>query len=109
MPCGIGQLTSLQTLSLFVVSKEDHAASSSKHCGRLAELNKLNNLRGELCIKNLAWVTDATSEAKIANLKEKQHLSSLKLSWDSRDNNVTFVSNDENLLEGLQPHLLQKS
>uniref|UniRef100_A0A2N9GA38 Rx N-terminal domain-containing protein n=1 Tax=Fagus sylvatica TaxID=28930 RepID=A0A2N9GA38_FAGSY len=104
MPCGIGRLTSLQTLSLFVVSKEDHAASSSKHCGGLAELNKLNNLRGELCIKNLAWVTDATSEAKATNLKEKQHLRSLELSWDSEDNNGTYVSDDENLLEGLQPH-----
>uniref|UniRef100_A0A2N9FMZ9 NB-ARC domain-containing protein n=1 Tax=Fagus sylvatica TaxID=28930 RepID=A0A2N9FMZ9_FAGSY len=40
----LGQLTSLQTLPLFVVSK-DLEASSSKHCGGLAELNKLNNLR----------------------------------------------------------------
>uniref|UniRef100_A0A2N9G008 Rx N-terminal domain-containing protein n=1 Tax=Fagus sylvatica TaxID=28930 RepID=A0A2N9G008_FAGSY len=103
MSYGIGQLTSLQTLPLFVVTK-DLEASSSKHCGGLAELNKLNNLRGKLCIKNLAWVTDATSEAKTANLKEKRHLSSLKLSWDSQDNNATFVSDDENLLESLQPH-----
>uniref|UniRef100_A0A2N9H1Y4 NB-ARC domain-containing protein n=1 Tax=Fagus sylvatica TaxID=28930 RepID=A0A2N9H1Y4_FAGSY len=103
MPCGIGQLTSLQTLPLFVVSK-DLKASSAKHCGGLAELNKLNNLRGELSIKNLAWVRDATLEAKAANLKEKRHLRSLKLSWDSADNNETYVSKDENLLEGLQPH-----
>uniref|UniRef100_A0A2N9F1P7 Disease resistance R13L4/SHOC-2-like LRR domain-containing protein n=1 Tax=Fagus sylvatica TaxID=28930 RepID=A0A2N9F1P7_FAGSY len=47
MPYGIGQLTSLQTLPLFVVSK-DLKASSSKHCGGLAELNKLNNLREKL-------------------------------------------------------------
>uniref|UniRef100_A0A2N9FNW9 Rx N-terminal domain-containing protein n=1 Tax=Fagus sylvatica TaxID=28930 RepID=A0A2N9FNW9_FAGSY len=108
MPCGIGQLTSLQTLPLFVVSK-DLKASSSKHCGGLAELNKLNNLRGELCIKNLAWVTDATLEAKAANLKEKRHLRSLELSWDSKYNNDTYISNDENLLEGLQPyHTLKK-
>uniref|UniRef100_A0A2N9IVP7 Rx N-terminal domain-containing protein n=1 Tax=Fagus sylvatica TaxID=28930 RepID=A0A2N9IVP7_FAGSY len=31
MPCGLGKLTSLQTLTLFVVSKEDPTASS-KHC-----------------------------------------------------------------------------
>jgi hypothetical protein len=49
-------------------------------------------------------VTDATSEAKAANLKEKRHLRSLELSWDSEDNNDTYVSDDENLLEGLQPH-----
>uniref|UniRef100_A0A2N9GAM0 Rx N-terminal domain-containing protein n=1 Tax=Fagus sylvatica TaxID=28930 RepID=A0A2N9GAM0_FAGSY len=103
MPYGIGQLNSLQTLPLFVVSK-DLAASSSKHCGGLGELNKLNNLRGKLCIKNLAWVTDATSEAKAANLKEKRHLRSLELSWDLEDNNDTYVFDDENLLEGLQPH-----
>ena len=52
MPYGIEQLNSLQTLPLFVVSK-DLEASSSKYCGGLAELNKLNNLRGELYIKNL--------------------------------------------------------
>ena len=49
MPSGLGQLTSLQTLTLFVVSKGP--ASSSKHCGGLAELNKLNDLRGKLEIK----------------------------------------------------------
>uniref|UniRef100_A0A7N2N2M1 Uncharacterized protein n=1 Tax=Quercus lobata TaxID=97700 RepID=A0A7N2N2M1_QUELO len=52
MPCGLGQLTSLQTLTLFVVSKDP--VGSSKHCGGLVELNKLNDLRGKLEIKNLA-------------------------------------------------------
>ena len=103
MPCGLGQLTSLQTLLLFVVSKE-LAAFSSKRCGGLVELNKLNNLRGELCIKNLAWVKDATSEAKAANLKEKQHLRELELSWDWEHNDGAYVCNDENLLDNLQPH-----
>uniref|UniRef100_A0A2N9FZJ5 NB-ARC domain-containing protein n=1 Tax=Fagus sylvatica TaxID=28930 RepID=A0A2N9FZJ5_FAGSY len=109
-------LNSLQTLPLFVVSKDLEASPSkhcagltelnkpSKHCAGLTELNKLNNLRGELCIKNLAWVTDATSEAKSANLKEKRHLRSLELSWDWEDNNNTYVFDDANLLEGLQPH-----
>ena len=59
MPHGLGQLTSLQTLTLFVVSKDP--VGSSKHCGGLAELNKLNDLRGKLEIKNLAWVKDASS------------------------------------------------
>jgi hypothetical protein len=84
MPCGLGKLTSLQTLTLFVVSKEDPTAcSSSKHCGGLAELNKLD-LRGELEINNLEWVKDATSETKAANLKEKKHLNKLVLRWNPR-------------------------
>ena len=77
MPCGLRQMTSLQTLTLFVVSKG--SLGSSKHCGGLVELNKLNDLRGKLEIKNLAWVKDATPEFKVANLKEKEHLSELRL------------------------------
>nr|XP_023892159.1 putative disease resistance protein RGA3 [Quercus suber] len=101
MPCGLGQLTSLQTLSLFVVSKDP--IGSSKHCGGLAELNKLNDLRGSLKITNLELVKDAISETKAANLKEKQHLSRLSLIWNSWHDDVTNASDDENLLDGLQP------
>ena len=96
MPYGLGQLTSLQTLSSFVVSKDP--IGSSKHCGGLAELNKLNDLRGKIEIKNLELVKDAISETKAANLKEKQHLSDLSLRWNSG-----LAGDDENLLDGLQP------
>ena len=101
MPCGLGQLTSLQMLPLFVVSK-DPAAFSSKHFGGLFELNKLNNVRGELCVKNLEGVNAV--EAKAANLKDKQNLRNLKLSWNWEGNDGVDVCNEENLLEGLQPH-----
>ena len=101
MPCGLGQLTSLQMLPLFVVSK-DPAAFSSKHSGGLFELNKLNNVRGELCVKNLEGVNAV--EAKAANLKDKQNLRNLKLSWNWEGNDGVDVCNEENLLEGLQPH-----
>ena len=67
MPPGIGQLTSLQGLPLFIVNKE-------LTCAGFPELNKLNNLRGELSIKIKVRVEDATSEAEAANLKDKQHL-----------------------------------
>uniref|UniRef100_A0A2N9HJ32 Uncharacterized protein n=1 Tax=Fagus sylvatica TaxID=28930 RepID=A0A2N9HJ32_FAGSY len=103
MPCGLGQMTYLQTLPLFVISK-DRGTSSSKHCGGLAVLNKLNNLRGELRIENLSWVKDATSESKAANLKEKRHLRVLELIWNCEDNNGSDVHDAENLLEGLHPH-----
>uniref|UniRef100_A0A2N9FAP2 Rx N-terminal domain-containing protein n=1 Tax=Fagus sylvatica TaxID=28930 RepID=A0A2N9FAP2_FAGSY len=103
MPCGLGKLTSLQTLTFFVVSKEDPTAcSSSKHCGGLAELNKLD-LRGELEINNLEWVKDATSETKAANLKEKKHLNKLVLRWNPRVRGRE-ISEDEISLNGLQPH-----
>ncbi|XP_050261363.1 disease resistance protein RGA2-like isoform X2 [Quercus robur] len=104
MPCGLGQLTSLQALNLFVVSK-----GSSKHCGGLAELNKLNDLRGKLEIKNLAWVKDASSEFKAANLKEKQHLSELELIWNLEGDYAVDTCDDENSMDGLQPHQSLKS
>ena len=102
MPFGLGQLT-LHTLPLFVVSK-DPVVSSSKHCGGLAELKMLDKLRGELHIKNLAWLKNATAEIRDANLGAKQHLIVLKLSWDSEGIDDTHVHDDENSLEGLQPH-----
>ncbi|KAK9989348.1 hypothetical protein SO802_029587 [Lithocarpus litseifolius] len=104
MPCGLGQLTSLQTLNLFVVSK-----GSSKHCGGLAELSKLNDLSGKLEIKNLGRVKDATLEFKAANLKEKQCLSELKLWWNPEGDDGVDASDDENSMDDLQPHESLKS
>ncbi|KAF2319497.1 hypothetical protein GH714_016447 [Hevea brasiliensis] len=50
MPRGIGQLTSFENLSTFMVAKDN---SVSKHSGRLGELRDLNNLGGYLEIMNL--------------------------------------------------------
>ncbi|KAL4601070.1 hypothetical protein ACB092_11G245400 [Castanea dentata] len=98
MPLGLGQLTSLQVLPWFVVNKE-------LTCGGLPELNKLNNLRGELSIRIKVLVKDATSKAKDANLKDKQHPRKLKLSWDDElGKDVAGVCEDENLMESLCPH-----
>uniref|UniRef100_A0A7N2R0U5 Rx N-terminal domain-containing protein n=1 Tax=Quercus lobata TaxID=97700 RepID=A0A7N2R0U5_QUELO len=69
------QLTSLRVLPLFIVNKECT-------CAGLPKLNKLNNLRGELSITIKVRVKDATSKAKAANLKDKQHLRKLELIWD---------------------------
>ncbi|KAK9989472.1 hypothetical protein SO802_029711 [Lithocarpus litseifolius] len=107
MPRELGQLTSLQTLTLFVVSKDP--VGSSKHCGGLAELNKLNDLRGKLVIKNLARLKDATPEFKAANLKEKQRLSELKLRWNPEGDDGVDASDDENSIDSLQPHESLKS
>ncbi|GLT54164.1 hypothetical protein SLA2020_273860 [Shorea laevis] len=78
---GLGQLTNLQTLSKFVV----HSGSSNS--SDLQELNGLNKLRGELEITNVGHGKGVASECLAANLKEKQHLHSLKLQW-SREGDV---------------------
>ena len=64
MPRELGQLTNLRMLSTFVVH-------SGSHFGGLQELNGLQNLRGELAIKNLGHGKSVMSEYKAANLKEK--------------------------------------
>ncbi|KAK9016445.1 hypothetical protein V6N11_078944 [Hibiscus sabdariffa] len=95
MPRGIGKLTLLQTLSMFVVDKD---GSHGDAAADLSELSGLNNLRGQLNIKNLGFVKDAKEKFKAVNLKGKQHLQSLFLEW-SGDN-----EDEEKSLEDLQPH-----
>ncbi|KAJ9169399.1 hypothetical protein P3X46_017601 [Hevea brasiliensis] len=110
MPPRIGQLTSLENLSVFMVAKD---GSVSKHSGGLCELHDLNNLRDVLRIMNLRYVKNPASEFEAANLKEKQHLQTLRLSWklgNPYDNNSDSGSNDveneeEISLEELRPHL----
>ncbi|XP_017629252.2 putative disease resistance protein RGA4 [Gossypium arboreum] len=93
MPRGIGKLISLETLSMFVVDK------NGSHGGAdLSELRGLNNLKGQLEIRNLGFVKNAKEKFKAANLKEKQHLRSLDLIWNGGN------GDDEKSLEDLQPH-----
>ncbi|KAE8038722.1 hypothetical protein FH972_011200 [Carpinus fangiana] len=100
MPCGLGQLNNLRTLSKFVV----HSGSHSKHCGGLQELNGLNKLRGRLEIRNLGHGKGVALEYKTANLKEKQHLHYLSLRWSSEgDVSDCDVVDDKMPLEGFQP------
>ncbi|TYH46932.1 hypothetical protein ES332_D11G374800v1 [Gossypium tomentosum] len=93
MPRGIGKLTSLETLSMFVVDTDGPHGGAD-----LSELRLLNNLRGKLIITNLGFVKNAKEKFKAANLKEKQHLSSLVLLGGGRNDD------DEKSLEDLQPH-----
>ncbi|KAG5227346.1 disease resistance protein [Salix suchowensis] len=98
MPFGMGQLTCLRKLSMFIVGKEE-----GRHIG---ELERLNNLAGELEITGLFNVKNLT-EARSVNLKLKTALLSLTLSWpqcyvsytDSPPNNEV-----EEVLGALQPH-----
>ncbi|XP_031286094.1 putative disease resistance protein RGA3 [Pistacia vera] len=93
MPYGLGCLSNLQTLSLFVVSQ-----IKREHNG-IEELNGLNNLRGKLNIKNLKY----EENGKLANLEGKRFLQSLILDW-GRTNDGEVQGSDEVVLEGLKPH-----
>ncbi|XP_065629073.1 putative disease resistance protein RGA1 [Quercus suber] len=109
MPNGLGQLTNLQTLSRFVII-EGRIDSVPRNYGELKELNRLNELRGNLSIVSLKQVKDAPLEYKDANLKEKQCLDRLDLKWVEEDiNEKGAVGYDDMSLEALQPHINLKA
>ncbi|KAL6313308.1 hypothetical protein AAG906_002790 [Vitis piasezkii] len=88
MPCGIGELTLLQTLrnSLLEIGegiKDDH------EIGRLSELKGLNNLKGELIISKIKF-------------KGEKYVQSLRLEWWYRG--AQSSEDCESPMEGLQPH-----
>ncbi|PIA30659.1 hypothetical protein AQUCO_05400038v1 [Aquilegia coerulea] len=97
MPLGLGQLTSLQTLSVFVVGRDRIGC-------KLNELHSLRHLRGKLTIKNLENVVNARDSAD-ANLMEKPNLEELKLVWNEKL--VEVIPREEidfDVLETLQPN-----
>ncbi|CAN0890306.1 Putative disease resistance protein RGA3 [Linum grandiflorum] len=123
MPVGLGKLTRLEKLTWYVVGND---SSGSKHIGGLDELQRLNNLRGDLNIVNLRHLRDqrrssppslAFKIGAAANLKGKLLLESLALNWGD-GNTRTEVGEwveclkepeedaewDECLLESLEPY-----
>ncbi|WRX29262.1 zinc finger protein [Theobroma cacao] len=74
LPKGLGELTSLQTLSRFIVNSFSTAAT-------LNELRDLDDLGNYLSIENLDDVKNVELESMEANLKTKKRLQSLKLDW----------------------------
>ncbi|XP_042487834.1 putative disease resistance protein RGA3 isoform X2 [Macadamia integrifolia] len=103
MPCGLGQLASLQTLGYFIVgdSNDRRKRSLKKVMGGLGELHGLNQLQGFLCIDGLGNVRDAR-DAEEAKLKDKSELQSLKLCWLTECSRLPLE--DEQVFENLQPH-----
>ncbi|KAM7461483.1 hypothetical protein LguiA_029604 [Lonicera macranthoides] len=104
MLIGVGQLTNLRTLPFFTVNR-------GRGC-HIEELRSLDNLSGDLTILGLEHVKNY-GEAKYANLSKKSHLRALRFCWaiprltmqfrnDESINNK--VCNDEDVLEGLEPH-----
>ncbi|KAK2976969.1 hypothetical protein RJ640_020186 [Escallonia rubra] len=98
---GIGQMTCLQTLPCFVVSRD-------KGC-QIEDLGGLNNLKGELKIYGLEDVR-TTEEAKKANLLKKSRINALQFHWSGgeEENTSEVVPEEKNthehVLEGLTPH-----
>ncbi|KAL7233944.1 hypothetical protein ACSBR1_017532 [Camellia fascicularis] len=95
MPLGIGKLVSLQTLSNFIVTKNNGQ--------RLRELGNLIYLQGKLCLSGLQNVVVPLA-AREANLNDKKALDVLSMEWsvnsdDSRDGRV-----ETEVLDMLQPH-----
>ncbi|XVF29611.1 hypothetical protein REPUB_Repub15cG0136900 [Reevesia pubescens] len=90
---GIGALTNLQTLPRFNVSTE-------RSCG-IGELAYLSELGGELTLVNLQKVRNK-EEAREAKLMEKKKLDKLKYEW--KYGGIEDCCNDEEVLEGLEPH-----
>ncbi|XP_038975750.1 putative disease resistance RPP13-like protein 1 [Phoenix dactylifera] len=99
MPQRIGKLTSLRTLSRFIVSSEDGC--------KVGELEDLN-LRGDLCISKLENVVDET-DAQEANLSRKR-IDNLKLQWSDAVNPTAQQggSDCEGVIAGLRPHITLK-
>uniref|UniRef100_A0A2N9G0K8 Uncharacterized protein n=1 Tax=Fagus sylvatica TaxID=28930 RepID=A0A2N9G0K8_FAGSY len=99
-PKDIGRLTSLQTLPFFTVNPDAGCS--------LEELGHLNQLSGELDIYNLEHVRDNV-EAKSANLAKNAKIYKLGFHWKVDRYHCDFSNEDEEVLEGLQPHQNLKS
>ncbi|KAF7112356.1 hypothetical protein RHSIM_RhsimUnG0237500 [Rhododendron simsii] len=95
MPPKIGKLTSLLTLSNFIVRQGNGST--------INELGSLIQLRGTLCISGLENVENVM-DAKRANLKDKQHLDVLLMKWSNISDNSPKTSVDSEVLDMLRPH-----
>ncbi|XP_034896098.1 putative disease resistance protein RGA4 [Populus alba] len=103
MPRGIGKLTSLQTLSCFVVAKK--SSSKSEIIGGLDELRRLNELRGrlEIIVKGCDGGS-CLSEFEGAKLIDKEYLQSLTVWWDPKLDSDSDIDLYDKMLQSLRPN-----
>ncbi|XP_028943920.1 putative disease resistance protein RGA3 [Malus domestica] len=94
-PKGIGRLTCLRTLPYFSVGNEIGR--------RIEELASLKQLKGELIVCNLEHIKNG-EEAKKAKLEDKTKVRHLSFNW-TEDRSTTDNNMEEDVLEGLRPHL----
>ncbi|KAG6677074.1 hypothetical protein I3842_14G008200 [Carya illinoinensis] len=105
MPIKMGRLKCFQTLTKFVVSKDDNGSS-------IGELGKLLHLRGKLLIQKLQNVRSAKDalDANLKdNLKDKSYLEELVLEWDTPDEVLGISESQRDVLQNLRPHENLKS
>jgi Leucine-rich repeat (LRR) protein len=103
MPCGIGKLTSLQTLSCFVVAKKK--SPKSEMIGGLDELRMLNELRGSLEIRVKGYEGGScVSEFEGAKLIDKDYLQSLTVWWDPELDSDSDIDLYDKMLQSLRPN-----
>ncbi|XP_072148721.1 putative disease resistance protein RGA4 [Setaria viridis] len=92
MPADIRHLTSLQTLTCFV-------AGAGSGCSKVGELGWLDDLGGQLELRQLENVKEA--DAYAAKLRYKNRLARLTLRWTDVEE---ARNSDKEVLEGLEPH-----
>ncbi|KAL7233912.1 hypothetical protein ACSBR1_017505 [Camellia fascicularis] len=95
MPLGIGKLASLQTLSNFIVTK------NNGH--QLRELGNLIYLRGKLFLSGLQNVV-VPLDAREANLNDKKGLDVLSMEWSVNLDNSQDGRVETEVLDMLRPH-----
>ncbi|XP_028060839.1 putative disease resistance RPP13-like protein 1 [Camellia sinensis] len=92
----IGKLTSLQTLSNFMVGKD---------CGRkIGELKNLSNIRGAIHISRLENV-GGVKDARDANFMSKEELKELSLEWDESHRSQNDIV-ERDVLDVMRPFKL---
>jgi len=95
MPPGLGQITSLQTLTYFV-------AGASSDCSTIGELGNLN-LGGELELSGLENVTETS--AKRVRIEHKEKIRHLSLKWDIKgEEDSVQMDCHKKVLHALNPH-----
>jgi len=103
MPRGIGKLTSLQTLSCFVVAKKK--SPKSEMIAGLDELRMLNELSGSLEIRVKGYEGGSCiSEFEGAKLIDKEYLQSLTVRWDPDLDSDSDIDLYDKMLQSLQPN-----
>uniref|UniRef100_A0A8I7B6Z6 NB-ARC domain-containing protein n=1 Tax=Hordeum vulgare subsp. vulgare TaxID=112509 RepID=A0A8I7B6Z6_HORVV len=105
---GIGMLTSLQEINIFEVGDNDKFG--------LRQLENMDQLRGNLCIKGLEMVENKSvsdkkkhnkglaSKDSEAKLYKKEYIRTLDLRWKSKERNESMMTAHYEVLERLQPH-----
>ncbi|KAJ8448609.1 hypothetical protein Cgig2_010496 [Carnegiea gigantea] len=106
MPRGMGKLSCLQKLPLFVVA--DNKSTTKRSIGnQMEELKTLTDLKGSLEIKilrNTEYIVENAGER--GYIRNKQHLSRVVISFHGQVEEHNRMRDDEEvlLLEDLQPH-----